>query len=100
MRMYRTAWFKQQGLQFPVGVRYDDVFFSMALWAKRPVQSVLPYAGYNYRTTPHSVTSDKDLEARRKVYDLLAHQHGFRLRCIAMYLNIKLHLHFWKTDRI
>ena len=99
MRLYRTEWLKARGIRFQTGVVYDDVFYSMTLWSQRPKQVMLPYAGYNYRTTPHSVTSTTDLEARRQVYDFLASQTSLRMRCIALYLRLKLHLHFWKTDK-
>lgn len=98
MRLYRTAWLKEHQILFPTAVVYDDVFYSIAVWSHRPRQAVLPYAGYNYRATPHSVTSSPNYKARRQIYDFLAAQSGIRMRCIALYVRLKLNLHFLKTD--
>lgn len=57
MRLYRTAWLKQQAIRFTEGMIYEDVLFSARIWRAKPVIEVYHYTGYLYLVNPHSTTS-------------------------------------------
>ena len=65
-RLYRSHLLKN--VRFPEGMIYEDVIFSLNLWAKHPKQIIIPYIGYNYRLNPLSTTSRIDKQAQQKLY--------------------------------
>lgn len=94
LRCYRRSWLEQQHLRFEKGVIYEDVLFSIALWACRPKQKNIRYIGYNYRQNPFSITAQPHREARMHLYQRLRQQRDWRMRLIAFYTWLRLKIHF------
>ncbi|MBO4665994.1 MAG: glycosyltransferase [Paludibacteraceae bacterium] len=91
-KLYRAEWL--QDLRFPEGMIYEDVIFSLKLWAKHPKQTIIPYIGYNYRLNPASTTARIDQPAQRKLYATI---RGTKAPCLLkLYTILRLKLHFWK----
>lgn len=68
MRLYRLGWLKQHHIDFPEGYVYEDVLFSLRVWAAKPRIVVLPYVGYQYRLNEHSVTSHHQWANIRRLF--------------------------------
>lgn len=92
MRLYRTA--ALQDIRFPVGMIYEDVIFSLRLWAKKPTYTLIPYIGYNYRLNPFSTTSQPNKQARKQLYIYICKTPASIW--LKFYTTIRLILHFRK----
>ena len=68
MRLYRLDWLRKHRLSFPEGYIYEDVLFSLRVWAAKPRIVVLPYCGYQYRLNEHSVTSHHQWANIRRLF--------------------------------
>lgn len=98
-RLYRRAFLEQNGLRFPTGHIYEDVRFSMLLWAARPKQAILPYVGYHYRKNAGSTTSRRHREEEKELYrDLRRTGKGLRMFILRWYTIGRLKLHFWREQ--
>lgn len=94
-RLYRRAFLEQNGLRFPIGHIYEDVRFSMLLWAAHPRQDLLPYVGYCYRRNAGSTTSRRHPEEEKLLYRDLRHiGRGVRMSILRWYTIVRLKLHF------
>lgn len=92
MRLYRTA--VVQDVRFPLGMIYEDVIFSLHLWAKHPTYRLIPYIGYNYRLNPNSTTSHYNQSAQQTLYAAIRKtQAPWWLK---MYTILRLKFHFRK----
>jgi hypothetical protein len=90
MRLYKSELLRD--VRFPEGMIYEDVIFSLRLWAKRPKRTIIPYIGYNYRLNNVSTTSRVDRPAQRKLYATIrATQAPLWLK---LYTIIRLKIHF------
>lgn len=90
MRLYKSELLHD--VRFPEGMIYEDVIFSLRLWAKRPESTIIPYIGYNYRLNNVSTTSRVDRPAQRKLYATIrATQAPLWLK---LYTIIRLKIHF------
>lgn len=97
-RLYRRAFLDRNRLRFPVGHIYEDVRFSMMLWATRPRQRILPYIGYYYRRNAGSTTSRRHRHEEELLYrDLRTIGKGFRMWLLRCYTLWRLKFHFRKT---
>ena len=98
-RLYRRAFLVQHGLRFPIGHIYEDVRFSMLLWAARPKQAILPYVGYHYRKRTGSTTSIRHREEEKALYRDLSHiGRGLRMCGLRWYTIGRLKFHFWMAE--
>ena len=91
-RLYRKQ--VLQDIVFPQGMIYEDVIFSLMLWAKKPRYTILPYIGYNYRLNTESTTSRIDKPAQHKLYATI-HATNAPL-WLKLYTIIRLKFHFRK----
>ena len=92
MRLYRTA--EVQDVRFPLGMIYEDVIFSLRLWAKHPTYRLIPYIGYNYRLNPNSTTSHYNKSAQQTLYAAIRNtQAPWWLK---IYTILRLKFHFRK----
>ncbi len=91
-RLYRTQVLKD--IRFPEGMIYEDIIFSLQLWAKHPAAIVIPYTGYNYRLNRASTTAHIDKTAQRKLYDAIRRTNA--PLWLKIYTLIRLKLHFRK----
>ena len=91
-RLYRKQ--VLQNIVFPQGMIYEDVIFSLMLWAKKPRYTILPYTGYNYRLNTESTTSRIDKPAQHKLYATI-HATNAPL-WLKLYTIIRLKFHFRK----
>lgn len=90
MRLYKSEVLND--VRFPEGMIYEDVVFSLTLWAKRPAHTILPYTGYNYRLSETSTTARIDKPAQRKLYTAIrATRAPWWLK---RYTFIRLKIHF------
>lgn len=92
MRLYKREILSD--MHFPEAMIYEDVIFSLNLWAKHPTHTILPYAGYNYRLNEASTTSRIDPAAQRKLYSALRATRA--PRWLKLYTIIRLKIHFRK----
>lgn len=67
-RMYTRDFLLRNSLQFPEGCIYEDVLFSLQLWARRPNICTIPYCGYYYRKNPISTTAHRNRKAEQYLY--------------------------------
>lgn len=96
MRLYRTDFLKKNALRFE-SMYYEDVIFSIDIWATQPSYSLLPYYGYNYTINEHSITSVKHKKEERYLFSLLrqrARRASFRTRCLIAYTALRLRVHY------
>ncbi len=92
MRLYRSELLRD--LRFPEGMIYEDVIFSLNLWAKRPTYEIIPYIGYNYRLNPTSTTATPNTIAEHVLYPAIRRTAAsFWLK---LYTVIRLRFHFHK----
>ena len=90
MRLYRNEALRD--VRFPEQMIYEDVIFSLHMWAKKPTYAILPYIGYNYRLNSSSTTSHVDKPAQRELYDAIHATHV--PWWIKLYTLIRLKIHF------
>ena len=83
-----------QDVRFPERIIYEDVVFSLQLWAKRPKVTIIPYIGYNYRLNPASTTAHKNHSAQEKLYQAI--QAVKAPLWLKKYTLLRLKLHFRK----
>ena len=95
-RLYRRDFLERRRLRFPVGMIYEDVVFSAALWLRKPKQHIVPYVGYYYCEHEASTTYRRHREAEQRLYrELNFYRSGIRMRCLIAYTKLRLRLHFW-----
>lgn len=81
---------------FEEGVYYEDVYFSMRLWQRRPTLARSKYNGYHYSVHPNSTTASAHPSDKQSVLRFLLTQKDRRL--LALYTYCRLKLHFYKTN--
>jgi len=92
MRLYRACF--MQDLFFPEHMIYEDVIFSLLIWAKHPEVIMLPYEGYNYTYNPASTTTTPHPEAQRRLFTVIWELDvPHWLKC---YTFLRLRAHFRK----
>jgi len=92
MRLYRSTVLND--LRFPLSMIYEDVVFSLQLWAKHPTCILVPYIGYNYRLNPDSTTSHSNASAQQTLYAAIRNTRA--PWWLKFYTTIRLKLHFCK----
>ena len=92
LRLYKSEILHD--LRFPEGMIYEDVIFSLRLWAKRPSYSIIPYIGYNYRLNASSTTSRIDRNAQQKLYATIWSTNA--PLWLKLYTLLRLKFHFRK----
>lgn len=95
MRLYRREWLCQKGITFPQGMIYEDVVFSLHVWAARPSIVFVPTVGYKYLLNPHSTTSKKDPIDRKKLYQAIRQTRA--PLWLKIYTHLRLFIHFLKS---
>ena len=102
MRLYRSELLTRQLLAFPEGMIYEDVIFSLDLWAMNPKYIQLPYTGYNYTCNPLSTTAKRNRVKEQQLFEVLnqrlRHASTMKLWCITLLTIIRLKLHFMRYD--
>ncbi len=98
MRLYRRDWLQRHGLVFRKGIIYEDVLFSVQLWASGAHGKRIAYIGYNYSVNPHSTTAQRNRQAERILFDCLRTQflatRSMCLKCLILYTYMRLKIHF------
>ena len=95
MRLYRRE--AIEGMRFEEGMIYEDVIWSVDLWARDLRCRRIGYAGYLYTVNPDSTTSRPHPEAQRRLFETLhrrAAKASLRTRAIIAYTVIRLKIHF------
>ena len=98
MRLYRTE--AIANLRFTEGVIYEDVRWSVRIWAQGLKCRMINYAGYHYTANPHSTTSQRHPEAHKQVIqDLYKMLQGASLRAklIILYTIIRMKIHYLRS---
>lgn len=90
-RLYRASFLLQVN-HFPEGMIYEDVIFSLNLWANNPTYRILHYVGYNYRFNESSTTSQSHLSQRKKLYDSIHHTKA--PWWLKWFTTLRLKIHF------
>ena len=102
MRLYRHTAFTHHNLQFPTGMIYEDVVFSLDFWACNPSYTILSYTGYNYTQNTLSTTAKRNRSQEKFLFDSLykkfRHASNFKQRAIIFYTIIRLKFHFLQYD--
>ena len=101
MRLYRSAFFDQHQLRFPEGMIYEDVLFSIDMWAAHPMYKTLNYSGYNYMVNPASTTAVRNKAAEKVLFSELHSKFreatSVRVKVLILYTMWRLKLHFaWR----
>lgn len=101
MRLYRRAFMDQHHLRFPEGMIYEDVLFSIDMWAAHPVYKTLNYSGYNYMVNPVSTTAVRNKAAEKVLFSELHSKFreatSVRVKVLILYTMWRLKLHFaWR----
>lgn len=98
MRLYRRQ--AIEGLQFPEGLIYEDVLFSVDLWLRGAKCRLIRYDGYNYTYNPDSTTSAPDKQAQQQVFNELhkrLNKASLYHKMIVWYTILRLKMHFAKS---
>jgi hypothetical protein len=100
MRLYRRELFEKYDLEFPTGMIYEDVVFSLDFWATRPSYKILSYTGYNYLANVSSTTATRNLAAKELLFSTLKKKRkqskSFRQKMLITYTMLRLKIHFLK----
>lgn len=100
MRLYRRDIFIKYHLQFPTGMIYEDVIFSLDFWASKPSYKMLSYTGYNYLANANSTTAMRNLVAKELLFATLQEkrqqQKSILQKLLILYTSLRLRLHFIK----
>jgi len=92
MRLYRHEWLHSHQLSFPEGMIYEDVLFSLSVWAHHPNYTMLNNTDYLYLLNPLSTTARPNKQARQRLYKAVW-QHSAPL-WLKVYTLIRLKIHF------
>ena len=92
MRLYRKDVLAD--IRFPEGIIYEDVIFSLRLWAKRPKHTLIPYIGYNYRLNDVSTTARINRPAQQTLYATIRTTRA--PWWLKLYTLLRLKIHFLK----
>ena len=102
MRLYRSEILTKHQLTFPEGMIYEDVIFSLDLWAINPRYIQLPYTGYHYTYNPQSTTAKRNRTKEKQLFEVLnarlRNASTMKLWCIIVLTIIRLKLHFMRYD--
>lgn len=102
MRLYRRELFVKHQLQFPSGMIYEDVVFSLDFWRIRPSYRILLYTGYNYLANTHSTTAMRNLVAKELLFATLKEKRqqskSLVHKLIIIYTVLRLKFHFKRYD--
>ena len=102
MRLYRKTLFDKNNLHFLEGYIYEDVIFSIDLWACDPTYTIIGYTGYNYLVNANSTTSTRNKIAEKKLYQVLRQKrknaHNIRQKLTILYTTIRLKFHFMRYE--
>ena len=101
MRLYRRGFIECHQLLFPEGMIYEDVLFSIDMWAAHPVYKTLNYSGYNYMVNPVSTTAVRNKAAEKVLFSELHSKFreatSVRVKVLILYTMWRLKLHFaWR----
>lgn len=101
-RLYRRSLIADHHLRFPEGMIYEDVVFSLDLWAAKPSYVLLPYAGYYYMLNTQSTTSQRRPQQRRQLFRALRERRRQATSLCqwftVVYTSIRLIFHFLRYD--
>lgn len=95
MRLYRREWLHQNGILFPQDMIYEDVIFSLRVWAAHPTIIMVPTVGYHYLLNPNSTTSKKHPNHRKKLYRTIYETQA--PVWLKIYSYLRLFIHFLKS---
>lgn len=97
-KIYRKDFIDNYRLRFPEGMIYEDVLFSIDLWAAHPAYVMLDYCGYNYTANPSSTTAVRNINAEKVLFRTL-HAKFWTVRSVCakmliLYTILRLKAHF------
>ena len=88
-RLYRRELLDD--IRFPEGMIYEDVIFSLQLWAKRPRCICVPYTGYQYRQNQSSTTARVNRPAQQRLFAAIRETKAPWWLKTYTYLRLKIH---------
>lgn len=97
-KIYRKDFIDNYRLRFPEGMIYEDVLFSIDLWAAHPAYVMLDYCGYNYMVNPSSTTAVRNPNAEkvlfRELHAKFRTAKGVFVKTLILYTILRLKAHF------
>ncbi|MBQ0118881.1 MAG: glycosyltransferase [Bacteroidales bacterium] len=95
LRLYKRMLFDTYALTFTPGMIYEDIIFSLNLWAHHPTIHILPFTGYNYRINVHSITAHHSRKNIRTLYRAIRETQA--PLWLKIYTRLRLLIHFLKS---
>ena len=101
LRLYKREFLLQHHLTFTPNILYEDVVFSIQLWALHPNVMILGYSGYHYTLRDTSITSKRNKAAEKVLFSELHSKFreatSVRVKVLILYTMWRLKLHFaWR----
>ncbi len=92
-KLIRREWLDE--IYFMEGYIYEDILFSIDIWARNPQIKMLDYTGYFYRTNPYSTTSRKR-DTKPLFSELCKRAQGasYKHKMLILWTSIRLRFHF------
>ncbi len=101
LRLYKREFLLRHHLTFTPNILYEDVVFSIQLWALHPNVMILGYSGYHYTLRETSITSKRNKAAEKVLFSELHSKFreatSVRVKVLILYTMWRLKLHFaWR----
>ncbi len=98
-RLYHKSFIDRHGLLFPTELRhYEDIVFTLDMWASQPKFLCLPPCGYHYTVRSNSNSRSAQREDRRRLFNLLNERYrtapSLRNRLLVLYTTLRVKGHF------
>lgn len=92
-RLFRRQWLEQYQLRFPENLRhYEDIPFTMNVWAAHPTHVCKQIDGYHYTINPAGNSRSGDRANRQAVYDAIRQSRASV--CLKLYTLLRLKTYF------
>ena len=102
MRLYKKELFDKYHLEFPSGMIYEDVIFSIDFWGFKPRYKMLKYTGYNYLANANSTTATRNLVGKEVLFATLREKrkktNSLSHKLLIRYTALRLKFHFKRYD--
>jgi hypothetical protein len=102
MRLYKKELFDKYHLEFPSGMIYEDVIFSLDFWGIKPRYKMLKYTGYNYLANANSTTATRNLVGKEVLFATLREKrkktNSLSHKLLIRYTALRLKFHFKRYD--
>lgn len=101
LRMYKREWLVQNAINFPVGMFYEDVVFTVDMWLISPRYIIVPQTTYHYLQHATSTTATSHQIDQQRLFLILRkklHDARFIHKLLIVYTIIRLKFHFKRYD--